>query len=176
MPSGGGSVTVTVPSFSPTTAHRTYVTIGGWPVASTWSYSPPAPSTGCWVMSASGANTGKPCSIDLTRSRALDFGDGRPQGQRTANVYLRFVVAGLAAGEHIRFTVDMRSVPGLPSGWSTWNTPNRGFALGNLEAEPGARCADLPLLTARAPAWASGGGEIHFTYFEDRPAHATGCT
>lgn len=106
----------------------------------------------------------------------MDFGDGAPQGQRTANVYLRFVVAAPGAGEHIRFTVDMRSVPGLPAGWSTWNTPNRGFALGNLEAQPGARCADLPLLTARAPGWASGGGDIHLTYFEDRPAHATGCS
>src|SRR5690606_909853 len=110
-------------------------------------------------------------------SRAHDNGDGAAAGQRTGHFYLRFNVGSIANGERLVFTVDVRSISGLPSGWSTWNTPMRGFGLGNLTAEPGALCSELPFLTARAPSWASGGGEIYFQYFENRTGKSgLGCS
>src|SRR5690606_26091015 len=119
-------------TYTASSVTRVSVTIGTWPMNGTWTYSPPpAPTTGCWVMTSAGVNTGKPCAINLAESRFEPFTDGALLGQRTANIYLRFTVGAPASGEYIRFTADLRTIPGLPAGWSTWTSPTRGFALGN---------------------------------------------
>lgn len=142
--------------------------------AGTW---PTGPTEGCRIMTASGVDTGKPCTINYAGSHATDFGDGALPGSRTANVYVKFQFGAPGAGEYVVATVDVRKVPGLPAGWSTWETPLRGFSLGNLTAEPGALCSDLPLVVGRVPSWGGGGQNIHFVYYEDRTGKSElGCS
>lgn len=127
----------------------------------------------CQVMSSAGVATTKPCTVVSLRGR--DNGDGRPAGQRTAQMYATFTFGNLAAGEYVLFTVDLRTATGLPANWSTWTTPNRGFGLGNLTAQPGSLCSALPNLTARAPVWGGSGTDVYFVYWEDASGKQRGC-
>lgn len=146
VPSGGGAVALVVPQFSPTATHKAYVTIGGWPVSATWSYSP----WSCVVVNSSGQPIDdRNCSVSAVSAttgvhRALIL-------FWVTDRYATFNITtthNAKSGERVRVTADLSTATGLASDWFA-GTTNRGTSDdfgGNLDATMA--CSELPWLTA----------------------------
>ncbi|MEN0128001.1 MAG: hypothetical protein AAGC49_01075 [Brevundimonas sp.] len=122
----------------------------------------------CVVLNKNGTATGKQCTV--TGLRAEPYNDGKPVGDRTANMYVNVSApqAKSDGTEQIEVTLSLQAATGLPAYW-TWSTA--GVDPGNLSAYPGFACTSLPALRAYAPGWAGAGGDVYFVLFEKRAGH-----
>jgi len=124
VPSGGGSMTINTasPAYTPTTTHQTYVTIGGWPIPSTWSYTPPVATTWCRVEvnSGSGWTTHPTAGCSFTH---VTLGSSWPTPITHRQVTLHFSYTGVPTGSSHRIAsnVDLSPHVTLGSGQS-WAT------------------------------------------------------
>jgi len=128
-------------SFTPAAGLKVHVTIGGWQVPATWTYTPPAgPVNTCQVRNANGTlDATKPCSIDTAPSANFWGSDGSGQG----NFSVGFSAPGIANSQYIAYTV---TIPGAPAWW-TWSTA--GLTGSNNGAQVTSSCSGLPQFSGR---------------------------
>lgn len=145
VPAGGGSMTLSTanPAFDPAAVVQTSVTIGGWPMSGTWTYTPPAPTSSCRVLTTSGGETGRPCIV-LAMSTPSFWGTGDAQ---QGNFSLDFSAPGIQNNEYVEFTFVVPTAI-LPAGWS-WN--GKIVTINNLGSSGDilSRCSELPTIRAR---------------------------
>lgn len=135
------------------------VEVDGYAVPATWDYEPSPSPEGCTVVLTGTEQEapGTTCeAVILTLSGAF----GEP-GSRVRQVVMTFEATEvLTGGPHeILFTTDLSEADFVPDDW-TWETS--GIIAGGFGAVAGYSCDELPLFTARAPAWAVSSG----AYFE----------
>ncbi|CAN5230700.1 hypothetical protein BH11ACT1_BH11ACT1_16050 [soil metagenome] len=101
--SGGGSQTLTVsPAYSPSATDRVSVTIATWPIAATWTYTPPAPYIWCTLLS--GASAGSTCTATVTL-----FHGTKPGGSGVADYYDVVVTTTSATPARWEVSFDLRN-------------------------------------------------------------------
>ncbi|MET0788728.1 MAG: hypothetical protein ABWY33_05735 [Cellulomonas sp.] len=89
---------------------------------------------------------------------------------RQTNLDISFTSTGAVYPDYFRFTVDLSTTPGLPSGWS-WSTS--GIGDGNLVVR--SACSVLPSLTASTPATWGPPTTIYTPLYENRSGNTVSC-
>jgi len=169
----GGVQTLTVsPAYAPSTTDRVSVTLGTWPIAATWTYTPAPTYPVCAVYRVvDGVETlqsGKSCTVSGLSVAGKAWGQ---VGSRRSNVDVAFTFTGATHPDYFKFTIDMGTA-GLPADWS-WS--NAGTAGGNLLLSSAYRCSSLPILTGSSnPSWGPTNG-FQFQVDEDRSASDITC-
>jgi len=153
VPAGGGAVDLTVPSFSPTTAHRAYVTIGGWPVPATWDFSP----WSCVVVNAqNNPVAGRTCTVTEISAQ---IGEQEGLTGWWPDEFVNFTIKTSHQGESshfVRVVADLSVASGLPAGWfddATDPATSRSTSIfnpSNIIADSDMRCDELPWYRGRS--------------------------
>lgn len=136
-----GTLTATSSAFTPPASGGAlaYVTLNGWAVPATWSFTPPAGNR-CEVRNANGSvDTTKPCSITGAPSFAFWGSAGAGQGNGGAD----FSAPGIANDQYVAFTL---TITGAPAGWS-WSTS--GLTSINNSASVSSSCSSLPTFSGQ---------------------------
>ena len=132
-------------AFTPSSSLKVRVTIGGWLLPATWSYTPPV-TTACTALSSTGApQPGGSCTIT-----GLSF--GKPWGgvgHRQTNGHVNVT----SSSPYISFSADLTA--GLPANWS-WGTSGTVSGGAHYTLTSGYACSSLPILTGTTnPNWSS---------------------
>lgn len=139
------------------------VEIDGHAVPATWVYERPPVLEGCTVVER---GTSTPVPGVVCESVVLTVGEVRgPVGARVLPATVGFVAPGISQeNQHeIVFTVDLSAFDGVPGDWQ-W--AGSGVLAGSFLPYEGYSCADLPVFSARAPAWTAGGGAAYIELHE----------
>lgn len=137
--------------------------------ASSGSWVGASPFGTCTVVTMAGVPVvGRTCTV--TGLVYVDFGDGKPVGQRTGHMNLTLATDSRSDGsEQVRLDLRLAAATGL---WANWTWANAAVVGGNLSAYPGYTCATLTQpgapLTAYAPGWVSTTGTAQFQVTEQR--------
>lgn len=146
----GASVAPT--SFVPSASLKAYVTVNGWPVAATWSYTPPV-VVGCQVR------TNGSDAVDTTRTCTI--GTVTHSGW---NTYWRSLVVQVpmtfssqpAANQYVTFTVAVPTAD-QPAWWSWSDAGVSSYNYGSGQGAITSSCSALPLVSGRTPSNVWGG-------------------
>lgn len=118
----GGGFTVTTAPFDPDAVSAVSVHVGGWPMVTTWTYTPAPASTWCRVeVSSGGTWVQHPTATCEFSGHTLVAAWGNPISHR--NVNLTFSYAGVPTGKGVRIlaSVDLSELVTLGPG-QTWAT------------------------------------------------------
>jgi hypothetical protein len=169
VPAGGGALMVSTTAYTPSATDRASVTIGSWPVASTWTYTPFHPICRVYRL-VKGVAALQPRTCTVTGLSAQDWWGAT--GSRTANVNISFGYTDASYPDYFTFSVDMTTTSGLPSNWS-WSTS--GTWGGNLVLSSSYQCSTLPILNgSQVPAWGPTSG-FQFQVLENRTGQSVTC-
>ena len=159
---GGGSQSFTVTAYTPSATDKVSVTVDSWPVATTWTYTPP-PTTSCVALSSSGTpQPGGSCTITgLSFSAPWDS-----LGNRQTNGHVNVT----SSSAYISFSVDLRAALPVDWNWSTSGTLSRSHYI----PTPGYACSSLPMLTGTTnPGW--GRIDLYIELVENRAGKTVNC-
>lgn len=157
------SITLPSPSasFTPTVAQKVYATIGGWPVAATWTYTPPTgPVNVCQVRNASDGSldSTKPCTVTGPIKSDYWGSSGSGQGNFRTNVS----APGILNSQYVSFTITLS---GAPSWWS-WS--NAGLTRINNSGVVTSSCSTLPTVSGRLGANIGASPDVYVDIVENR--------
>ncbi|KQY45989.1 hypothetical protein [Cellulomonas sp. Root137] len=154
------TLTAATGSFTPAAGLKVHVTIGGWQVPATWTYTPPAgPVNVCQVRNANGTvDATKPCSVVGAASSNYWGTNGSGQG----NFDIDFSAPGISNSQYVSFTV---TIPGAPAWW-TWSTS--GLTSANNGAQVTSSCSALPQLSGRLAANIGATPGLYAAFVENR--------
>lgn len=147
-------------TFTPVAGLKVHVTIGGWQVPATWTYTPPAgPVNTCQVRNSNGTlDDQKPCSVVSAPSAKYWGNNGAGQG----NFDVGFSAPGISNTQYVTFTV---TIPGAPAWW-TWSTS--GLTSANNGAQVTSSCSALPQVSGRLAANIGATPGLYAAFVENR--------
>ena len=154
------TLTAATGTFTPAAGLKVHVTIDGWQVPATWTYTPPAgPVNVCQVRNANGTvDSTKPCTVSGTPSSGYWGNPGSGQG----NFSTSFSAPGIANSQYVSFTV---TIPGAPAWWS-WS--NAGLTSINNGGSVTSSCSSLPTFSGRLGSNIGASPNVFVSFRENR--------